>query len=130
MGKNSSISPLNAITHTKCQAYTMDATQVFSECCPILEGIGPWAATIQPSPGAKESHVSMCHLNVTAGQIFICESHTTTLCKIMIVLGGDATFCRLKVFMFWAQDQRDVSSLNKIGKTPSIYPGNGKSHTK
>ena len=72
----------------------------------------------------------MGHPNVTVGQFFIHELHTTTLYKTITVFGRGATFCRLNIFAFWVQAKWDVSPLDKIGETPSIYHGNGKSHLK
>ena len=70
----------------------------------------------------------MDHPNVAVGKFFIHELHAATLCKTIIVLGRGAIFCRLKVFTFWVQAQWDVSPLNKIGKTQSVYPRNKKLH--
>ena len=57
---------------------------------------------------------------MAVAQLLIGEQHPTILCEAIIILGGGAPFCLLKVFMLVAQAQGDVPSLNKIGEMPSI----------
>ena len=80
----------------------------------------PLKAYIPRIEGAEKSCMGMSCLNMAVGQLPIGELHPTALCKAIIVLGRDAPFCLLKVFVLGMKSQGDVLILNEVSEMPLV----------